>query len=69
MQFGRLIAYTTGNIFLEKSYTKCGAEAIPRPFYKKSKLNILWINSLKSYILFHVQVGVYQNIRGADHLH
>ena len=30
------------NIFLEKSYTKCGGETIPRPFFlkKKSKLNI-----------------------------
>ena len=25
--------------FLEKSYTKCGGEAIPRPFSKKSKLS------------------------------
>ena len=27
------------NIFLEKSYIKCG-EASPRPFYEKSELNI-----------------------------
>ena len=26
------------NIFLEKTYTKCGGEASPRPFSKKSKL-------------------------------
>ena len=26
------------NIFLEKSYTKCGGETIPRPFSKKPKL-------------------------------
>ena len=26
------------NIFLEKSYTKCGGETIPRPFPKISKL-------------------------------
>ena len=26
------------NIFLEKSYAKCGRESIPRPFSKKSKL-------------------------------
>ena len=31
------------NILLEKSYTKCGREASPRPFYKKSKLSNLWI--------------------------
>ena len=28
------------NIFLETSYTKCGGEASPRNFYKKSKLSI-----------------------------
>ena len=28
------------NIFLEKSYTKCDEEIIPRPFTKKSKLSI-----------------------------
>ena len=28
------------NIFLDKSYTKCGREIIPRPFSKKSKLSI-----------------------------
>ena len=26
--------------FLEKSYTKCGRETIPRPFFKKSELSI-----------------------------
>ena len=28
------------NIFLEKSYTKCGGETIPRHFLKNSKLGI-----------------------------
>ena len=28
------------NIFLEKSFTKCGGETAPRPFSEKSKLNI-----------------------------
>ena len=28
------------NIFLEKSYTKCGGETIARPFSKKTKLSI-----------------------------
>ena len=28
------------NIFVEKSYTKCGGESIPGPFSKKSKLSI-----------------------------
>ena len=36
MKFGQLIEYIANmrNIFLEKSYTKCGGEAIPRPFFK-----------------------------------
>ena len=40
MKFGQLIEYNLRNIFLEKSYTKCGGETIPRPFSKKSKLSI-----------------------------
>ena len=39
MKFGQLIEYNMRNIFLEKSYTKCGGETIPRPFSKKSKLS------------------------------
>ena len=34
MKFGQLIEYNMRNIFLEKSYTKCGGETIPRPFLK-----------------------------------
>ena len=40
MKYGQLIEYKTKNIFLEKSYTKCGGETIPRTFCKKSKLSI-----------------------------
>ena len=40
MKLGQLIEYNLRNIFLEKSYTKCGGETIPRPFSKKSKLSI-----------------------------
>ena len=32
MKFGQLIEYDIRNIFLEKSYTKCGGETSPRPF-------------------------------------
>ena len=39
-QFGQLKEYNIRNIFLEKSYIKCGGETIPRPFSKKSKLGI-----------------------------
>ena len=35
--FGQLIEYDMRNIFLEKSYTKCAGETIPRRFSEKSK--------------------------------
>ena len=38
MKFGQLIEYIIRNIFLEKSYTKCGAETTPRCFSKKIKI-------------------------------
>ena len=47
MKFGQLIEYNMRNIFVEKSYTKCAGETIPRPLSKKSKLRYLWINSVK----------------------
>ena len=41
IKFGQLIEYNMRKIFLEKSYTKFGGgEGSPRPFFKKSKLNI-----------------------------
>ena len=40
MKFGQLIEYNIRNIFLEKSYTKCGGETSPRPFSEKLKLSI-----------------------------
>ena len=40
MKFAQLIEYDTTNIFLEKSYMKCGGEIIPRSFSQKSKLSI-----------------------------
>ena len=40
MKFGKLIEYNMRNIFLERSYTKCGGETFPRSFSKKLKLSI-----------------------------
>ena len=40
MKFCQLIEYNIRNIFLNKSYRKYGAEPIPKPFSKKSKLSI-----------------------------
>ena len=40
MKFGQLTGSNTRKIFLEEPYSKCGGEASPRAFYKKSKLSI-----------------------------
>ena len=40
MKFGQLIEHNMRNIFLEKSYTKCGGETSPRSFSEKLKLSI-----------------------------
>ena len=40
MKFSQLIEYNMRNISVEKSYTKCGGETIPRPLSEKSKLSI-----------------------------
>ena len=40
MKFDQVIEWNLRNIFLEKSYTECGGETIPRPFFEKSKLSI-----------------------------
>ena len=37
-KLGHVIEYNMRYIFLEKSYTKCSGETIPRPFSKKSKI-------------------------------
>ena len=49
------------NIFIEKTYTKCGGEIISRPFSKKRKLTYLWINGLK-FVFIVCQVECYQSI-------
>ena len=40
MKFQLLVEYNMRNIFLEKTYTKCGVKTSPRSFHKKSKLSI-----------------------------
>ena len=40
MKSSQLTEYNMRNVFLEKSYAKCGGETIPRPYSKKSKLSI-----------------------------
>ena len=40
MKFGQLIECNMRNIFLKKSYTKCGGKTSPRPFSEKFKFTI-----------------------------
>ena len=40
MEFGQLTECNMRNIYLEKSYGKCGKETISRPFSDKLKLSI-----------------------------
>ena len=60
MKFGQSIEYNMRNIFLEKSYTKCGGETSPRPFSEKSKLSISLDQQAKvlySLFLLHVKLS------------
>ena len=52
MKFGQLIEYNMRNVFLKKSYTKCGGETIPRSVSKKSNLSISLDSSLKFYTVW-----------------
>ena len=57
--------YNIKNIFLEKSYTKCGGVTIARPLYKKLKLehvsrSIVW--SFVQFAFIAGQVEDYQKI-------
>ena len=73
MKFGQLIEYNMRNIFLEKSYTKCGGETSPRPFSGKLKLSISldqWSKVLCSLFLLYSKlrsIEIYCN-EAADHL-
>ena len=40
MKFAQEIEYNMINIFLGKSYPKCGGDTIPKPFPENSKLSI-----------------------------
>ena len=67
MKTGQLLEYNLWNIFLEKSYSKCGGETIPRLFSTKSKLNIEYISgsvvqSFVQFIFIVWQVENYPNI-------
>ena len=59
MKFGQLIKYNMRNNFIEKSYTKCAGETIPRPLSKKSTLSTSlgqYCKVLNSLSLLHVNL-------------
>ena len=62
MKLDQLIEYNVREIFLEKSYTKCVRETIPRLFSKKPKLSTSldqWSKVLYSLFLLYTQVEDY----------
>ena len=38
MEYGQLVEYNIRNIYLNRSYTKCGGNTIPKVFSKNSNL-------------------------------
>ena len=65
MKVGQLIENDTGNMFLEKSYTKCGGKTSPIFFSKISKLIISlnqWSKVLCSLFSLNIQVEGLRNI-------
>ena len=64
MKFSQLIEYSMRNIFLEKLYTKCGGETIPKPISKKIKLSISLdkLSKILMFVFIVCQVDDYRNI-------
>ena len=61
MKLATLMEYKIRNIFIEKSYTKCGGDTISRPFSKKWKLKISldeWFKVLYILLLLYVKLRV-----------
>ena len=64
MKFSQLIEYSMRNISLEKLYTKCGGETIPKPISKKIKLSISLdkLSKILMFVFIVCQVDDYRNI-------
>ena len=65
IKLGQLIKFNMRNIFLKKSCTTCSRVTRPRPFLKKSKLNICLDQQsevLYSLFLLYAQLEDYQTI-------
>ena len=57
-KFGQLIECNLRNIFIKKSYTKCGGETVPRPF---SFISGSKIESFLQFVFVACQVEDYKN--------
>ena len=72
MIFGQLIEYKMKNIFIKKSYTKCGGETSPRLFHKKIEIehisgSTVW-NAIRFVFIVCTGQGLPKYIkRSADH--
>ena len=62
MKSGHLIEYNMKNVFLEKSFTKCGGETIPTPFSKISKFLISLDQWSIQFVFIECQLEGYGNI-------
>ena len=63
MKFGQLIEYNLRNIIVEKSYTNCAEETIPRPLSEKSKLSISLYQECK---VLNILFLSYANLRAIE---
>ena len=63
MKFGQLMKYNMRNIFLEKLYSKCGAETSPKHFSGKL---ILRISPDQSSKVFYSLFLLYPQLRGIE---
>ena len=52
IKFGQSIEFNTSNTFVEKSYTRCGRETIPKHFSNKLKLSLSLYQLFYSFIQF-----------------
>ena len=65
IKFGQLIEYNMRNIFLEKSYTKCGGETSSKTFFYKIRIEHTSgsvVSSFTQLIFIVWQVEGYRNI-------
>ena len=64
MKFGQFINCNMRNIFLEKSYTRCGGETSPRPFPEKKIEHISRsiVSNFIQFVFIAWQVEGYRNI-------